>query len=112
MYLNGDNDHLDDMNKDDDGVVAWLKYGGATASKPGSWGLFTKYYDQAATTTIAHTMNGRYDVFPEEGFKGWHFGGNVTLAKNMVAQVEYFDLKGKDSDEHARTLWSQMVVTF
>ena len=22
------------------------------------------------------------------------------------------DLKGKDSDEHARTLWSQMVVTF
>lgn len=112
MYLNGDNDHLDDMNKDDDGVVAWLKYGGATASKPGSWGLYTKYYDQAATTTIAHTMNGRYDVFPEEGFKGWQFGGNVALAKNMVAQVEYFDLKGKDSDEHARTLWSQMVVTF
>ena len=38
---------------------------------------------------------------------------NLTLAKNMVAQVEYYDLKSKgDSDNHARTLWSQMVVTF
>ena len=58
-------------------------------------------------------MDGAYDVFDANGFKGYQVGGNLTLAKNMVAQVEYYDLKSKgDSDNHARTLWSQMVVTF
>jgi hypothetical protein len=57
-------------------------------------------------------MNGAWDKFDGEGFKGYNVGGNVTLAKNMVATVEYYDLKGKESDQHARTLWSQLVVTF
>ena len=33
----------------------------------------------------------------------------------MVAEVDYYDLKGKEGDQngkHARTLWSQLVVTF
>ena len=34
------------------------------------------------------------------------------LVGGALCAVGYFDLKGKDSDEHARTLWSQMVVTF
>ena len=45
--------------------------------------------------------------------RGWMVGGNLTVAKNMVAQVEYYDLKDKgNTDNHAKTLWSQMVVTF
>ena len=34
-------------------------------------------------------------------------GGNLTLAKNMVAQVEYYDLQGKGTGQegqHARTV--------
>ena len=115
MYLKGDDDTLknsDYKNGDDDGYVVSLGYKGATAVKPGSWGLFAKYYDQGAPTMIYHTMNGMWDSFNGEGFKGYNVGGNLTLAKNMVAQVEYYDLKGKESDQHARTLWSQMVVTF
>ena len=115
MYLKGDDDTLkntDYPNGDDDGYVVSMGWAGAKASDPGSWGLYAKYYDQGAPTVIDHTMNGAWDKFDGEGFKGYNVGGNVTLAKNMVATVEYYDLKGKESDQHARTLWSQLVVTF
>ena len=46
-------------------------------------------------------------------------GGNLTVAKNMVATVEYYDLKNKDAEngidagnKHARTLWSELNITF
>ena len=116
MYLKGDDDTLKDYGKykdaDDDGYVVSMGWAGAKASDPGSWGLYAKYYDQGAPTVIDHTMNGAWDKFDGEGFKGYNVGGNVTLAKNMVATVEYYDLKGKEFDQHARTLWSQLVVTF
>ena len=116
MYLKGDDDTLKDYGKykdaDDDGYVVSMGWAGAKASDPGSWGLYAKYYDQGAPTVIDHTMNGAWDKFDGEGFKGYNVGGNVTFAKNMVATVEYYDLKGKESDQHARTLWSQLVVTF
>ena len=114
MYLHGDaDDKVDGVEPDNDGWVAKLAYKDATASKPGSWGLFGKYYDQGGATYIAHTMNGNYDAFGPDGFKGWMVGGNLTVAKNMVAQVEYYDLKDKGStSDHNKTLWSQMVVTF
>ena len=121
MYLNGDNDVKKTGAKeaDSDGWVATLAYKGASSAKPGSWGLFGKYYDQGGATYIAHTMNGNYDAFGPDGFKGWMVGGNLTVAKNMVAQVEYYDLKSKGTfgneiknGDHSKTLWSQLVVTF
>ncbi|MCH3950550.1 MAG: S-layer homology domain-containing protein [Acidaminococcus sp.] len=121
MYLMGDDDTLDGAvdreghdasDYDDDGFVIKMGWAGAQKSDPGSWGLYAKYYDQGAPTTISHTMDGLYDSFPGEGFKGYLVGGNVTIAKNMVAQVDYYDLKGKETDAHARTLWSQLIVSF
>jgi hypothetical protein len=117
MYLKGDDDALADeyRNGDDDGYVIGLSYGGAESDKPGSWGIYANYYDQAATTAISHTMDGAWDAFEGYGFKGYKVGTNVTLAKNMIAELDYYDLKGKGGeheDQHARTLWSQLVVTF
>ena len=98
---------------DDDGFVITAAYAGAEAAKPGTWGLTAKYYDQGAGTFIAHTMDGLAMDFINQGFKGWSVAGNVTVAKNMIATVEYFDIKGKeDSDMKAKTLWSQLAVTF
>ena len=120
MYLKGDADAngLEDY-VDDDGYVVGLSYAGADAKKPGTWGLYAKYYDQAAVTVASHTMNGDWYMFPYTGFKGWMVGGNLTVAKNMVATVEYFDLKNKDAEKgidlgtnHARTLWSELNITF
>ena len=39
--------------------------------------------------------------------------GFRKVGKNMIATVEYFDIKGKeDSNMKAKTLWSQLAVTF
>jgi predicted porin len=121
MYLMGDDDTLegvrdrdgnDASDYDDDGFVIKMGWAGAQKSDPGSWGLYAKYYDQGAPTVISHTMDGLYDEFPGEGFKGYLVGGNLTVAKNMVASVDYYDLKGKESDAHARTIWSQLLISF
>ena len=106
---------------DDDGLVAGVNYKGAKASVPGSYGLYANYYDQARGTVIAHTMNGYYG---SNGFKGYMFGANYTLAKNIVASLEWYDLEskgcdvtagnnvGKVSKQDMETLWAQVVFTF
>ena len=98
--------------KDDDGFVVGLNYGGANYNKPGTWGLEAKYYDLGVGTFIAHTMNADYGYYAWEGFKGWKAGGYVTLAKGMRAGIEYYDLKGKESDLKQRTVWSELQVRF
>ena len=114
MYLNGDKDKYEG---DDDGYVATLSYKGAKAAKAGSWGLVAKYYDQGASTYIDHTMNGLADdslftANAAEGFKGYSVVANYTFAKNIVGQVEWYDLEQKEGSKDAQTLWSQLVFTF
>jgi hypothetical protein len=94
------------------GIVVTASYGGAEAAKVGSWGLVGKYYNQGAGTFVAHTMNGGAQNFLTEGFKGYSLAGYVTVAKNMVAGLEWYDLKGKETDNKEKTLWSELVVSF
>ena len=111
MYLNGDQDKY---NGDDDGFVVTASYKGAKAAKVGSWGLVAKYYDQGFSTYIDHTMNGYADKYADttEGFKGYSVAANYTFAKNIVGQVEWYDLEAKEGTKDAQTLWSQVVFTF
>ena len=60
-------------------------------------------------------MNGLADdsLFTSaEGFKGYSVAANYTFAKNIVGQVEYYDLDQKEGNKDAQTLWSQVVFTF
>ena len=107
MYLLGDDL---DSDIDDDGYVVTASYKGAKASQPGSWGLVAKYYDQGATTYIDHTMNGVGDKM--FGFKGYSVFANYTFAKNIVGQVEWYDLEEKEGERESQTLWAQMLFTF
>ena len=106
MYLKGDlsadkfnvmND--DGINKDidryldDDGFVIGLSYKGAKAEDAGSWGAWAKYYDQGAQTYVAHTTDA--NTFGMTGFKGFGVGANYTLAKNIVANVAYYNTESK-----------------
>ena len=106
MYLKGDlsADKLNDMkdgeiNKaiaqylDDDGFVIGLSYKGAKAEDAGSWGAWAKYYDQGAQTYVAHTTDA--NTFGMTGFKGFGVGANYTLAKNIVANVAYYNTESK-----------------
>ena len=98
---------------DTDGYVISANYKGADKNKPGSWGLFANYYDQGAGTFVAHTMYpGDWGYYMDEGFKGYMVGGGVTLAKNMVYQLHYYDLEGKESGLDDRILWSRLQIMF
>ena len=106
MYLKGDlsadkfNVMADgEINKDidryldDDGYVIGLAYKGAKAEDAGSWGAWAKYYDQGAQTYVAHTTDA--NTFGMTGFKGFGVGANYTLAKNIVANVAYYNTESK-----------------
>ena len=97
------------LTNDDDAIVVGLSYAGAKAAKEGSFGVYGKYYDQARSTVVAHTMNGAYG---NHGFKGYMVGANYTFAKNIVGAVEYYDLEDKWNHSDINTLWSQVVFTF
>ncbi len=111
MYLNGD---MDGYDGSDDGYVVTASYKGAKAAKAGSWGLVAKYYDQGYSTFMDHTMNGKADKFGSktEGFKGYSVAANYTFAKNIVGQVEWYDLEAKEGDKDSQTLWGQVTFTF
>ncbi|MCH3914336.1 MAG: S-layer homology domain-containing protein [Acidaminococcaceae bacterium] len=112
-YLKGDNEVIEKRDYSQNGWVAKLGYGEAKSDKPGSFGIYTKYYDQGASTVISHTMSGAYDYFGAQGFKGYMVGANCAIFKNMVAALEYYDLKGKeDNEDKARTIWTELMVTF
>ena len=109
MYQQADDESFG-QKVDDDGFVATLSYKGAKASEPGSWGLVAKYYDQGVTTYMDHTMNGQADdMF---GFKGYSVAANYTFAKNIVGQVEYYDLEEKEYTRESETIWGQLVFLF
>ena len=114
MYLKSNADFKGKVNAkgDNDGFVVGLNYGGANYNKPGTWGLEAKYYDLGAGTFIAHTMNADYGWYAWEGFKGYKLGGYLTVAKGMRAGIEYFDLKGKETDLKQRTIWTELQVRF
>ncbi len=82
-----------DQYLDDDGFVIGLSYKGAKAEDAGSWGAWAKYYDQGAQTYIAHTTDA--NTFGMTGFKGFGVGANYTLAKNIVANVAYYNTESK-----------------
>ena len=49
---------------------------------------------------------------PENGFEGFRVGANYALAKNIVAQVEYYDLEAREGAKEEETLWTQVTFTF
>lgn len=115
-YLDSDIDLRDNSSYKDvdtNGYVVGLNYKGADKNKPGTWGLFANYYDQGAGTFVAHTMYpGDWSYYVDEGFKGYMVGGGVTLAKNMVYQLHYYDLEGKESGLDDQVLWSRLQIMF
>ncbi len=104
----------DDQDGNDQGVFAMLKYKGAKANKPGSWGAYAKYYNMAGTAVI---QNGEDNTFTKNflnsGFEGYAIGAEYAVAKNMVALIDWADLEDKkDGQEDGAALWSQLVITF
>ena len=97
------------INLSQDGFTANLDYKGASMDKVGSYGLWAKYYNLPAGVVIAHTMDG---IYPIDGFKGVKVGADYTLAKNIMARVEYYGLEGKEIHNHYDTIYSHVMFSF
>ena len=114
MYLRANKDSANGTETSKNGYVIGLGYKGADRSEPGSWGLAARYYDQGRGTYLAHTIDG--DTGWDSGFKGWSFGGDVALAKNIVVGVTYYHTKAKGDaagrDPKSNVLWSELNLTF
>ena len=104
-------------NADTNGWLVGLSYGGAKASEVGSWGVYANYSDRPYATYLLPTNFSGYAVKPDnlvagDGYEGYEVGANVTLAKNIVAGVKYFDYDSREGNDDAQTLWSEVIFTF
>ena len=102
---------------DTNGWLVGLSYRGAKASEVGSWGAYATYSDRPYATYLLPTNFSGYAVKPNDlhdgdGYEGYEVGANVTLAKNIVAGVKYFDYESREGKDDAQTLWSEVVFTF
>ena len=121
-WFNGtiDNTAEKAVNGDDADTNGWLvglSYGAAKASEVGSWGVYATYSDRPYGTYLLPTNFSGYAVKPGDlvsgdGYEGIEVGADVTLAKNIVAGVKYFDYESREGNDDAQTLWSQVVFTF
>ena len=118
-YFYGDADDFNSL--DNNGWLVGLAYRGAKASEPGSWGLYANWNDRPfATYLIPTSMSGYADApyaslaeaVNGDGYEGLEVGANVTLAKNIVAGVKYFDFEQREGNKDAQTLWSEVIFTF
>ena len=105
---------------DEDGYTVSLAYKGASAAKPGSWGVYANYFDQPEATYLYQTIFSYANKFADanggaltDGFEGFRVGANYAIAKNIVAQVEYYGLEDRENSKNTEeTLWSQVTFTF
>ncbi len=123
-YFHGKGDLIGAGKSDSNGYEIKLQYGQAKAAVPGSWSVHTVYSDRPYSTLMSQSTFAGYAVEPlttndaevsgeGDGFKGWEVGANYTLAKNMVAGLKYFDYETrKNSGGHARTIWSEVTISF
>ena len=93
-----------------DGWFAQLNYKGADPAVANTWGLRARYFDQPHNVFIMPT----YDFFNGEanGYEGWGVGGDYTFAKNVMLQVDYYDIEAKKDDSSNRTLFTQLWFFF
>lgn len=99
-----------DIGGASDAYVLGLGYGRNRSWVPGTFEIFAKYYDQAATTYMGHTMVGLADSM--NGFKGYGAGMYYTVAENLVYGLEYYNLKDKYTGLRGRTLWNHVSYYF
>ena len=95
----------------DNGFYIDLKYKGAQAAKPGSWGLQAKYYHWGDGVCMAHGWDNLFEPITN-GFKGYKLAANYAVAKNMIAEVIWWDTKDLKDDTKTRTIWTAMHINF
>ena len=106
-YMWGDKKYLESVSKD--GFVARLDYKGADASVAGSYGVHAQWFDQPINAILTPTTDAT--VF-EDGYEGWNFGVDYTLAKNIQLCVNYYDTESIKGTEDDKVIYSELYFFF
>ena len=109
-YMWGDKKYNKNVSKD--GFVARLDYKGADAAEAGTYGLHATYFDQPINAIIAPTTDANVFGIDDGGYKGWGIGTDVTLAKNIMLAVNYYDTEAKDSSADDKVVYSELYFYF
>ena len=109
-YMWGDKKYDKRVSKD--GFVARLDYKGADASEAGTYGLHATYFDQPINAIIAPTTDANVFGIADGGYKGWGIGTDVTLAKNIMLAVNYYDTEAKASSADDKVVYSELYFYF
>ena len=117
-YLHSSYDDVNDgarQGRKNNGFIIGAEYKGAKNDKPGSWGLAAKYYQVPAGFFVGPGWEDGHSAtinMAREGSKGWWVRANYAVAKNIIADVEYWDLKGRVDDCKSKTLWTAVNFAF
>lgn len=68
-----------------------LRYKKANKVKAGSYGLWASYLNVGQAGGLYSTYTSSNSGVMKDDFRGWEFGAQVTLAKNIQAQARYLD---------------------
>ena len=107
-YMWGDEQYDERVSKD--GWVATLAYKGADAATPGTWGVSATYFDQPCNAFLYPTTDAKWDF--EGGYKGYGLVANYALAKNIVAELSYFDTEAKVGSKDEQRFYADLYLTF
>ena len=109
-YMLGNKKINDQVSKD--GWVATLAYKGADAATPGTWGVKATYFDQPINAILYPTTDAKWDFDNESGYKGYGLVANYALAKNIVAELSYYDTEAKVGPEDEKLFYADLYFTF
>ena len=109
-YMWGDEQYEKAVSKD--GWVATLAYKGADAAAPGTWGVSATYFDQPSNAILYPTTDAKWDFEDGCGYKGYGLVANYTLAKNIVAELSYYDTEAKVGSKDEQRFYADLYLTF
>jgi len=101
------------------GYVISASYKGAKPAKVGSYGFAVKYHHQGVGSFINPSVMGSDNnnaikpfLASNQGFRGWTARAQYTIAKNVVAGLEYYNFYGlENSKYHDKTLAGMLLFS-
>lgn len=89
--LNDKNGDADLTDAQRERMAFTLRYKKSNKAKVGSYGLWASYLNIGNSSGLFSTYSSSNSGPMIDNFRGWEFGGQVTLAKNIQAQARYID---------------------
>lgn len=93
-YARNLNDEVGKTKKDSsdrERMAFTLRYKGANKAKAGSYGVWASYLNVGPNSGLYSTYTSSNNGVMKDDFRGWEFGAQVTLAKNIQVQGRYLD---------------------